>query len=68
VQDGNKFHALRNANKLLVGKPEGKRPIERHRRRLKENIRMDLRERGWEIVYWTHLAQAGTSGSLFWIW
>jgi hypothetical protein len=38
-------------------KPEGKRRLERPRRRWKDNIRMDLREMGWEVVDWMHLAQ-----------
>jgi hypothetical protein len=37
----------RNAYKILVGKPEGKKPLERHRRRWDDNIKMDLREIGW---------------------
>jgi hypothetical protein len=42
----------RNAYRLLVGKPEGKTPLERPRRRWANNIKMDLRERG---VVWTGL-------------
>jgi hypothetical protein len=34
----------------LVGKAEGKRPLERPRRRWEDNIRIDLTEIGWEIV------------------
>jgi len=37
---------------ILVGKPEGKRPLGRPRHRWEDNIRMDLREMGWECV-WT---------------
>jgi hypothetical protein len=44
----------RNAYKILNGKPEGKRPLERRRRRWEDNIRKDLREVGWE---WMHLDQ-----------
>jgi hypothetical protein len=40
-----------------VGKPEGKRPLGSPRRRWVDNIRMDLREIGWDDVYWIHLAQ-----------
>jgi hypothetical protein len=40
----------RNAYKLLVGKPEGKRPLGRPRRRWVDNIRMDLGEVGWSDV------------------
>jgi hypothetical protein len=38
----------RNAYRILVGKPEGKRPLERPRRRWVENIKMDLRDVGWD--------------------
>jgi hypothetical protein len=44
----------RKVYKVLVGKSEGKRPLERPRRRWKDGIRMDLREIG---VEWIHLAQ-----------
>jgi hypothetical protein len=37
----------RNAYTILVGKPEGKRPLGRTRRKWEDNIRMDLREIGW---------------------
>jgi hypothetical protein len=37
----------------LVGKPEGKRPLGRPRRRWVDNIKMDLREIGWDGVVWT---------------
>jgi hypothetical protein len=48
---------MRNAYLILVRKPEGKRPLGRPRRRYEDNIRMDLREIGWEGVDWIHLAQ-----------
>jgi hypothetical protein len=38
----------RNACRILVGMPEGKRPLGRPRRRWVENIKMDLREIGWD--------------------
>jgi hypothetical protein len=47
----------RNAYRLLVGKPEGKRPLGRPRRRWVNNIRMDLGEVEWSDVYWSGLAQ-----------
>jgi hypothetical protein len=37
----------RNAYRILVGKPEGKRPLVRQRRRWVDNIKIDLREIGW---------------------
>jgi hypothetical protein len=42
----------RNAYRILVGKPEGKRPLERPRRRWLDNNKMDLREIGWDGVDW----------------
>jgi hypothetical protein len=41
----------------LVGKPEGKRPLRRPRRRWVDNIRMDLGEVGWGGVDWIGLAK-----------
>jgi hypothetical protein len=38
----------RNANRILVGMPEGKRPLGRPRRKWVDNIKMDLREIGWD--------------------
>jgi hypothetical protein len=46
-----------NAYRLLVGKPEGKKPLGRPRRRLVDNIKMDLLEIGWGDVDWIGLAQ-----------
>jgi hypothetical protein len=40
--------ATRNAYRILVGKPEAKRPLGRPRRRRVYNIKMDLREIGWD--------------------
>jgi hypothetical protein len=39
------------------GKPEGKRPLGRPRRRWEDNITMDLREIGWGGMDWIHVAQ-----------
>jgi hypothetical protein len=47
----------RNAYRLLVGKPEGKRPLRRPRCRWVDNIRMDIREVGWGDVDWIGLAK-----------
>jgi hypothetical protein len=47
----------RNVYRLLVGKPEGKRPLRRLRRRCVDNIRMDLGEMRWGDVDWIGLAQ-----------
>jgi hypothetical protein len=40
----------RNAYRILVGKPEGKRPLGRPRRRWVDNIKMNRREIGWDGV------------------
>jgi hypothetical protein len=42
---------------ILVGKPEGKRPLGRPRRRWKDNIKMDLQEVECEGINWIYLAQ-----------
>jgi hypothetical protein len=47
----------RNAYSILVGKPEGKRPLGRPRRRWVDNIRLYLREVGWDVMDWIDLAQ-----------
>jgi hypothetical protein len=47
----------RNAYRILVGKPEGKRPLGRPRRRWVDNIKMDLREIRGDGMDWIDLAQ-----------
>jgi hypothetical protein len=47
----------RNAYKILVEKPEGKRPLGRPRRRYVDNVKMDLTETGRRGMDWTDLAQ-----------
>jgi hypothetical protein len=47
----------RNVHRLLVGKPEGMRPLRRPRRRWVDNIMMDLGETGWGSVDWIGLAK-----------
>jgi hypothetical protein len=55
----------RNVYRLLVGKPEGKRPLGRPRRRWIDNIKMDLLEMELNIVDWIGLAQGNEpSGSI----
>jgi hypothetical protein len=46
----------RNAYRILVGDPEGKRRLARPRRRWVDNIKMDLREIGWDGMDWIDLA------------
>jgi hypothetical protein len=47
----------RNAYGILVGMPEGKRPLGRPRRRWVDSIKIDLRERGWDGMNWIDLTQ-----------
>jgi hypothetical protein len=47
----------RNAYKILVGKPEGKRPLGRPRHRWVDDIKADLREIGWGGMDWIDLAE-----------
>jgi hypothetical protein len=49
--------AKRNAYRILVGKPEGKIPLGRPRRKRVDNIKIDLREIGWDGMGWIDLAQ-----------
>jgi hypothetical protein len=54
----------RNAYRLLVGKPVGKRPLGRPRRRWVDNIKMDLGEVGWGDVDGLVWLRIGTGGEL----
>jgi hypothetical protein len=49
----------RNVCRVLVGRPEGKLPLEGPRRRWEDWIKMELREFGWGGVEWIHLVQDG---------
>jgi hypothetical protein len=49
----------RNVYKILVGKPEGKRPLGRPRSRWQDDVSVDLREMEWEGVDWIKVAQYG---------
>jgi hypothetical protein len=48
---------VRGAYNILVGRPEGRRPLGRSRRRWEDNIKIDLREIGFGDVDWIYLAQ-----------
>jgi hypothetical protein len=48
---------METACKILIGKPEGRRPLGRPKHRWEDNIRMDLTEIGWEGLDWLHLLQ-----------
>jgi hypothetical protein len=47
----------RNTYRMLMGNPEGKRPLGRQTRRWVDNIKIDLREIGWGGMDWINLAQ-----------
>jgi hypothetical protein len=47
----------RGVHRVLIGRPEGKRPLERPRRRWEDNIKLDLREIGIDGTNWIRLAQ-----------
>jgi hypothetical protein len=54
----------RKMYKVLVGKPEGKKPLGRPRRRWEDGIRMDLREIGWRMWSGFDCLRIGTGGEL----
>jgi hypothetical protein len=47
----------RNVYKILMGKPEGNRPLVRPRHRWEDGIRMNLRDIGWGSVEWIQFTQ-----------
>jgi hypothetical protein len=47
----------RSAYRIWVGMPEGKRPLGRPKRRWVDNVKMDLREIGWDGMDWIDVAQ-----------
>jgi hypothetical protein len=47
----------RGAYRILEGRPEGRRPLRRPRRRGEDKIKMDIREVGWGAMNWIELAQ-----------
>jgi hypothetical protein len=48
---------MQNAYTILVGKPEGERPLGRPRRGRTDTVRKDFKEKAWNIVDWIHLMQ-----------
>jgi 3-oxoacyl-ACP reductase-like protein len=52
----------RGMYRVLVGKPEGKRPLGRSRHRWENNIRMDLQEMGCGVIDWIGLLRIETGG------
>jgi hypothetical protein len=55
---------MRYVYKILIRKPEGKRPIGRPRGRWEDNITMDHRETGWKVVDWILWLRTGTNGGM----
>jgi hypothetical protein len=55
------YGGKRNAYTILVGNPEGKRPLGIPRRRWKDNIEIDLREDGvvWTVLVWLRIGISG---------
>jgi len=51
------YGGRRCVNRVLVGKPKGKRPFENPRSRWEDNIKMDLQEVGFGCMDWIELAQ-----------
>jgi hypothetical protein len=47
----------RNAYRIMLGRPEGNRPLGKPRRRWEDNIKMDLGEIEWGVMDWIYLAQ-----------
>jgi hypothetical protein len=58
----------RCAYSALVGKPEGRRPLERPMQRWEDNIKMDIREVGWGALTGLIWLKIGTGGGLLRIW
>jgi len=48
---------MRNAHKILVRRPEGKRPLGSLKHRWEDNITIELENISWKVVNWMHLAQ-----------
>ena len=47
---------------VLVGKPEGKRELGLSKHRWSDNIKMNLKDRGYEVMDWIYLAQGKDNG------
>jgi hypothetical protein len=58
------MEGVRGVYRVLVGRPDGKKPLGRPRRRWEDNIKMDIRERRIDGSNWIRLAQDGSSGGL----
>jgi hypothetical protein len=54
---GEEEEEKKNAHRIFIGKPEGKRPLGRHRRMRDDNIKIILRQIGWSNMDWIDPAQ-----------
>jgi hypothetical protein len=54
----------RGVNRVLIGRPEGKKPLGRPRRRWEDNIKMDLREIDIDGANCIQLAEVGSNGGI----
>jgi hypothetical protein len=57
IQMGEISNPIESTCRILVGKPEGEKPLGRPRRRWVENIKMDLTDIAWDGMDWIYLAQ-----------
>jgi hypothetical protein len=57
VREFSTHREKKNARRILVGNPDGKRPLAILRYGQMDNIKMDLAEMGWGGMHWTNLAQ-----------
>ena len=57
----------RGVHWVLVGKPEGKRPLGRPRHRWKDNIKVDVQEVGWSYGDWMSWLWIGRGGGRLWV-
>jgi hypothetical protein len=57
---------LRNSYIVLAGKPERERTLGRPRRKREDNVKMNVREIGWKVVGWMHLAQDRAQNGPLW--
>jgi hypothetical protein len=57
----------RDSYRVLVGKPEGRRPLWCPRHRWEDNIKMDLREGEWGVLTGSIWLRVGTGGGLLWM-
>jgi len=55
---------IKGAYRVWVGRPDGNRPLGKHRFRWQDNIKMDLHGVGWGVMDWIGCLSKGTGGGL----